>query len=54
VTDRGDIVFSEHMAIKWLLYVKKEKIEYKKETSKIRRLALKEKKILLFIILFLG
>jgi hypothetical protein len=43
VTDPGDIVFMEHMAMKWLLYVKKEKIEYKKETSRIRRLALKEK-----------
>jgi hypothetical protein len=43
VTDRGDIVFLEYMAMKWLLYVKKEKTEYKKETSRIRRLALKEK-----------
>jgi hypothetical protein len=31
------------MAMKWLLYVKKEKIEYKKETSRIRRLILLRK-----------
>jgi hypothetical protein len=43
VSDRGDIVFLEHMAMKWLFYVKKEKTEYKKEKSRIRRIALKEK-----------
>jgi hypothetical protein len=42
------------MAMKWLLYVKKEKTEYKKRNKQDQKTSSQGKIILLFIILFLG